>query len=178
MKRKKSKTKRSTRAEFERRVDAVLKLRLGGAEFQDLREYAVAPEQAWNVSDTQLWRYVAAADRRCEKYFDTRAGHLLSRHLLQRRALYAYAMAAGDYRTALAVLQDEARLEGLYPPTRVAPTNPDGDEEYGQLTDEERAAGIAAILARFSTGGPGPTAAEGEAQGDGSLLDGSGAAAG
>src|SRR5207248_2080785 len=87
----------------------------GGAEFADIREYANAPERGWAVSDSQLWRYVRAADAQCKRHFDAKADHLLPRHLLQRRQLYAHAMSAGDFRTALAVLKDEAQLEGLYP---------------------------------------------------------------
>jgi hypothetical protein len=127
---------KSTKAEVQRRVNEVLKLRLGGAEFPDIREYANAPEQGWNVSDSQVWRYIRAADALCQDYFDARAEHLLSRHLLQRRQVFAHAMGAGDFRTALAVLQDEAKLEGLYPPHKVAPTTPDGREPY-RLTVED-----------------------------------------
>jgi hypothetical protein len=166
MKERKAKPQRSTRAEFESRVNAVLKLRLGGAEFHDLREYAVASEQNWNVSDTQLWRYVAAADRLCKRLFDAKADYLLARHLLQRRTLYAHAMNAGDYRTALAVLQDEAKLEGLYPPTKIAPTNPDGSEEYtGGFTDADRAAALERLYARLGAGGGTPPA-NGQAHAD------------
>jgi hypothetical protein len=109
---------KSTRAEVQKRVEEVFKLRLGGAEFADIRDYAAAPEQAWNVSASQLWRYIAAADRLIKERFDARAEHLLNRHLLQRRTLYAHALGAGDFRTALSVLQDEAKLEGLYPAAR------------------------------------------------------------
>jgi hypothetical protein len=109
---------KSTKAEVRKRVEEVFKLRLGGAEFADIREYARAPEQNWNVSDSQLWRYIQASDKLTKERFDARAEHLLNRHLLQRRTLYAHALGAGDHRTALSVLQDEAKLEGLYPATR------------------------------------------------------------
>src|SRR4051794_41464808 len=109
---------KSTKAVVAQRVHEVFKLRIGGAEFADIREYAAAPGRAWGVSDSQLWRYIRAADALCKEHFDARAGHLLARHLLQRRQLYAHAMSAGDFRTALAVLRDEADLEGLYPPEK------------------------------------------------------------
>jgi hypothetical protein len=105
---------KATKSQIDARVNDVLKLRLGGAEFPDIRQYASAPEQNWNVSDRQLFRYIAAADNLCEKLFDAKAGHLLARHLLQRRQLYAHALGAGDFGTALRVLQDEAKLESLY----------------------------------------------------------------
>jgi hypothetical protein len=53
------------------------------------------PERSWRVSRTQLWRYVAQAKALCKGYFDVKAEHLLSRHLLQRRQLYAHATGAG-----------------------------------------------------------------------------------
>ena len=62
---------------------------------------------------------------------------------MQRRALYARAIKTNDIRTALSVLKDEAALEGLYPPTKVAPTTPDGKHPYlgasgPPLSKEER----------------------------------------
>jgi hypothetical protein len=126
---------KSTKAEVLKRVEEVFKLRLGGAEFADIREYARAPEQGWDVSDSQLWRYIAAADRLVKERFDARAEHLLHRHLLQRRALYAHAMGAGDFRTALAVLQDEAKLEGLYPATKTELTGTGGGPVRFALED-------------------------------------------
>jgi hypothetical protein len=112
---------RSTKLEVRQRVEAIFQLRLGGAEFHDIREYADAatdddgkPRQPWGVSDSQLRRYIAEADELCKERFDARASHLLSRHLLQRRRLYAHAMEMSDIKTALAVLKDEAELERLY----------------------------------------------------------------
>ena len=165
---------KSTKLVVRQRVEEIFRLRLGGAEFHDIREYADAtkdpegkPRQPWGVSDTQLRRYIAKADALCKERFDAHAPHLLNRHLLQRRQLYAHAMGAGDFATALRVLQDEARLEGLYPPTKIAPTNPNGDQEYaGGLTDADRAAALqrlyAAVGARAGVAtADGPSAAIG-----------------
>jgi hypothetical protein len=169
---------RSTKAELAKRVNEVLKLRLGGAEFPDLREHADAPEQAWGVSDTQLRRYIAAADKLCRDYFDARADHLLARHLLQRRQLYAHCVGAGDFRTALAVLKDEAELEALYPPKKVAPTDPSGQQEYaGGMTDADRLAALNNLHARVGQGAGSPPAGE-QAGPGGPVLGGPGAAAG
>jgi hypothetical protein len=140
---------KSSKAEVLQRVEKVFELRLGGAEYADIVQYASAPEQAWGVSGRQIWNYIAAADRRIKQRFDARAEHLLARHLLQRRTLYAHAMGAGDFRTALAVLQDEAKLEGLYPATRQELTGKDGGPlqwapALKEVTDEELA-----LLARL-----------------------------
>jgi hypothetical protein len=137
---------KSTKVVVAQRVNEVLKLRLGGAEFLDIREYAAAPEQAWGVSDTQLWRYIREADALCKEHFDAKAEHLLNRHLLQRRTLYAHAMGAGDFRTALAVLQDEAKLEGLYPATRTELTGKDGGTVVLHVVEEVVGRGAPAAL--------------------------------
>lgn len=152
---------KSTKAEVERRVHEVFKLRLGGAEFADIREYASAPEQSWNVSDSQIWRYIKAADELCEKYFDAKSSHLLARHLLQRRQLYAHCLGAGDFRTALSVLKDEAELEGLYPAEKVALTDPTGTQEFsGGMSDEQRVDAINRLHARVGSVPGNATSAE------------------
>jgi hypothetical protein len=117
---------KSTKAEVAQRVEEVFKLRLGGAEFADIRQHASAPEQQWNVSDRQIWRYVAAADKLVKERFDAKADHLLARHCLQRRLLYAHAVGAGDFGTALRILDSEAKLEGIIPATRTELTGKDG----------------------------------------------------
>jgi hypothetical protein len=143
---------KSTSAEVRRRVEEVYRLRLGGAEFSDILQFASAPEQNWNVSERQIWNYVAAADKLVKERFDARADHLLARHLLQRRQLYAHAMGAGDFRTALAVLVDEAKLEGLYPATRTELTGKEGRALVPavEMTEEEKRAAVAAIVAAHS----------------------------
>ena len=104
---------RASDAEVAKRVEEVLQRRLDGAEFLDLQKYA--REQGWNVSDRQLWRYVAQADVLMEKTLDADRQKLFQRHIFQRRSLYNRAVQDGDYRTALAIAKDEAQLQGLYP---------------------------------------------------------------
>jgi hypothetical protein len=120
------------------RVEDIFELRLGGAEFGDIRQYAARtqddegkPVEPWNVSDRQLWRYIDMADELFKERVDARADHLLARHLLQRRRLYAHVMEVGDYRTALAILKDEGMLLRLYeardpPPSKGADDAPMG----------------------------------------------------
>lgn len=67
------------------------------------------------MSDRQLRRYVAAADRLLVADLKHTADEQRKRHVAKRRVLFARAMKDGDLRTALAVLQDEAQLLGLYP---------------------------------------------------------------
>jgi hypothetical protein len=106
-----------------KRVEAILEIRLAGAEFADIRKYAT--ENGWQVSDSQLWRYVRRTDDILAETLERDRQKLLNRHLAQRFALYARAMSVSDYRTALAVLKDQAELQGLYPTTRSGPEGPE-----------------------------------------------------
>jgi hypothetical protein len=117
---------KATAATIRARVEDVLRLRLDGAEFWDVRRYVAEQEQAaeppWVVpaggkplSERQLWRYVAQSDRLLAVSSATGRKKRLRVHLARRKSLYARAVAAGDVRAALAVLADLAKLEGLYP---------------------------------------------------------------
>jgi hypothetical protein len=172
---------KATKAQIELRVQEVLRIRLDGAEFWDVREYArekeQEPDSPWHLepdakplSDGQLWRYMARADKLIAESCRASRKKLIRRHLAQRRNLYAKAVSAGDYRTALAVIRDEAELEALYPPKKIAPTNPDGTKAYESgLSDAERAAALANLYARLGAPGGGPDS-DGPADGDGPLL--------
>jgi hypothetical protein len=167
---------KATNAEVMERVEAVLQIRLDGAQFHDIRQYA--SEKTWGVSDRQLRRYVAASDRLLAARLEKDRDRLFARHVAQRQTLYARAVNAADYRTALAVARDEAELQGLYPPKKVAPTDPSGEQEYGHsLTDPERLAALQSLYARVGAGGGGPVA-DRPAGADGSFLGGPGADSG
>src|SRR5215470_19650666 len=109
---------KSSKAEVRKRVEEVFKLRLGGANLADIVQYASAPEQAWGVAERQIANYIKAADQLMVERFDAKAPCLLNRHLLQRDQVFAHAMGAGDFRTALAVLDSGAKLLGLFPAER------------------------------------------------------------
>jgi hypothetical protein len=118
--------RKPTKATVLRRVEEILRIRLEGAEHWDVREYVREQESkegsAWqlgegekSLSDSQLWRYMARADRLIAQSCRASRKKLLRRHLAQRRNLYAKANLQGDVKAALAVLRDEAELLDLYP---------------------------------------------------------------
>jgi hypothetical protein len=104
---------KQTQVEVLKRVEEILQIRLAGAEFVDIRQHAA--EKGWQISDRQLWRYIQKSDAILAESLERDREKLLNRHRAQRFALYARAMSVSDYRTALAVLKDQAQLEGLYP---------------------------------------------------------------
>jgi hypothetical protein len=116
---------KATRAQVQARVEEVLAIRLDGAEFWNVREYAREQEQtpgsAWELkdgakplSDGQLWRYIGMADKLIAESCRSSRKKLLRRHLAKRRNLFAKALSAGDYRAALAAAESEAKLQGLF----------------------------------------------------------------
>lgn len=109
-----------------KRVDDILRIRLDGARFWDVREFVrenesdpksnwFVPEGAKPLEDKTIRNYMTRADALMLTTSARSRQKLKNRHLNQRRHIYAKAMTSGDYRTALAALQDEAKLLGLYP---------------------------------------------------------------
>ena len=116
---------KATKAQIQARVEEVLAIRLDGAEFWHVREYAREKEQEegspWHLtdgakplSDGQLWRYMARADKLVAESCRASRKKLLRTHLARRRNIFGKAMSAGDYRAALAAADSEAKLQGLY----------------------------------------------------------------
>jgi hypothetical protein len=111
--------RKSTLAEVRRRVFEVLRLRLDGAELADICDYAAQQQPPWGLSRSQIYRYIKAADKACQRQYEAQAGRLLARHVLQRHRLFARANAEGDHASALRALDSAARLAGLFPAAKV-----------------------------------------------------------
>jgi hypothetical protein len=100
------------------RIEEVLRIRLDGAEFHDVVQYAAQQTPPWNVRERQIWSYIARADQLIVERQTRGRKKLLARHFMQRRSLYARSLNAADYRTCHAILAEEAKLRGLYPDTK------------------------------------------------------------
>jgi hypothetical protein len=122
---------KSRKALVAARVDDLLRIMLDGAEeCWDWCEYVrekqtdadspwFVPERRKPLSYSQIRRYVGKVDKLIAASCRASRKKLLRRHLAKRRNLYAKAVSQGDIRAALACLQDEAELTGLYPPRTV-----------------------------------------------------------
>lgn len=159
---------KATKAQAMLRVTEVLRIRLSGAKLWDVTEYVSEAEQTegspWQLAEgetplteRQIARYVEKADALIAESTRQSRKRSLARHLAQRADLYAKAVNAGDIRTALAVLDSEAKLRRLFPAARHevtgkdgAPLNPPTPEK--PLTDEERQTAVANLLARLGAG--------------------------
>jgi hypothetical protein len=103
---------RVDRAEYMKRIDAVLRIRLDGAQFHDVFQFVA--EKGWNLSERQVRNYMRAADNLLAEHQQTSRRRIIALHIGRREALYARAVNAADYRTALAVASDLAKLQGVY----------------------------------------------------------------
>jgi hypothetical protein len=115
---------KATALEVSARIDEVLRIRLDGAQYHDLVQYAA--EKEWNLKERQLRNYLRRADELILSRRDKRRKRIVALHMARRESLYGRSVNAADYRTALAVLSDMAKLQGLYPadkPKGEPPTN-------------------------------------------------------
>lgn len=167
---------KAIRETVERRIEEVLRLRLAGAGFPAIRAHVRALEavagSAWELppgakplSGSQIRRYSARAARLIAPSSRERRRKAIYRTLARMRHLYAKAVRQGELRTALAVLNSEARLLDLFPPKKVAPTRPDGKRPYNpleELSDEELERQIAETNERIAALGTGDAAPSGQ----------------
>jgi hypothetical protein len=118
------------------RVREVVRIRLSGAKLWDVSEYVSEAEQTdrspWQLADgqtplteRQIARYVEKADAIIAESTRESRKRSVVKHLARRQEMYSRAMNAGDVRTALAVCDSEARLQGLFDvPSRPAKLEP------------------------------------------------------
>jgi hypothetical protein len=159
---------KASKAQMMLRTVEVLRIRLDGAKLWDVSEYVREQEQTdgspWKLAEgekplteRQIARYVQRADAMIALSTRESRKRSLARHLARREALYAKAANAGDVNTALAVLRDDAKLRGLYPPAKAVVTGKDGTPlippaPEKPLTDDERRTAVANLLARLGAG--------------------------
>ena len=139
------------------RVEEISRIRLDGAEFWDVCEFAREKEgeggSAWSLSpndkpmsDANLRCYVAKADAIIEASTARNRKKLIRQHTAKRRDLYVKAVLSADYRSALSCLRDEADLLGLYPNAKHVVTVTKRASEQGELLPLAR---LGEILAPF-----------------------------
>ena len=108
---------KSDAAEVAKRVEEVLRIRLDGAQFHDVVQYAA--EKEWGLKERQVRTYIQRADKLLVERQDKNRRRLVARHVAQRESLFARAVNAADLRTALAVADSLAKMQGLF----VAPSD-------------------------------------------------------
>lgn len=155
---KKPRIKEASAARIRLRVEELLRIRLDGAEFWDCQEYVreqtsskdEAVTKVWGktmLSQATIYRYLEQVDALIEESCKEKRRQLFRKHLAKRRNLHAKAVLAGDYRTALAVLKDEAEMLRFYGPKKLEMTGKHGAPLYPTLEE------MVAALAKGDQGG-------------------------
>jgi len=135
----KPKSPKADKATVLLRVDAVLRLLIAGAQTHDVLQYASAPEQNWGVTERQVHTYIARARKELERLAKDRKRKALVRQIVQHGDLYGRALASGEYRACLAILEAERLLLGIDPPLqrRIREMSRQVDELIRQMEDPE-----------------------------------------
>jgi len=100
-------------AEAAKRVEEILRIRLDGAQFHDVVQFSA--DSGWGIEERQIRKYIARADELLVERLEKKRKPVIARHIAQRQALFARAVNAADLRTALAILDSECKLRGLFP---------------------------------------------------------------
>jgi hypothetical protein len=104
--------KKAESAEVAKRIDEILRIRIDGAQYHDVVQYVA--EKGWDLKERQVRNYMRKADDLLVERQERNRKRLVARHVAQREALFARAVNGADHRTALAILTDLAKLQGLY----------------------------------------------------------------
>lgn len=107
---------RSSRAEFERRVDELYDLLVTRVTYRAVVGYCAAK---WGVSERQACRYMAAARERIRELLGPSQSEHLAKALASYESLYAKQVAGAHYGEARATLDSIVRLLGLAAPERL-----------------------------------------------------------
>jgi hypothetical protein len=132
---------RSTNLEYQQRVEEILSLRLQGVEWCGLCQFAAS--RGWSVSPRQIRRYIRAGDQLLARTLENDREKLINQHRATRRMLLTKANQLNDVRAALAVVIDEAKLLGLYAPSKTEVSGNVQVEDLRSIPDGELRARIA-----------------------------------
>jgi len=132
-------TGKSTQPEYIARLNAVESEILKGRSIPQICEAARAK---WGVSEATAYRYVAEVRNRWAEIEKQRAPHRLEEALQSFRFLYEKAVETEDYRLAMHVRKNTAKIEGLDIDRVQVIGGSGGDEKkaLSKLSDEELAA--------------------------------------
>ena len=100
----------------------------------------------WGLATRQAYNYLRMARARMRQAAREKEKRMLEIMLARHDDLRDKGYEEKDLRLVLEIDREDAKLLGLYAPTKIAPTDPTGEKEYAVLTDDERARRVAALL--------------------------------
>jgi hypothetical protein len=112
------KHRKADAATVQARINEVLAIRLQGATAAQIQAHS--SDSGWGgkpgegLSASQVRVYIARTDKIIKAEQKKKRSQVLAMHQAQRQELYARAVAGGDIRAALSVLDSQARLQGFF----------------------------------------------------------------
>lgn len=130
---------KATNAQTTRRVTAIYKLILLGADRESIMQYVT--KEGWDVETRMIDDYAARARKLLIELTKTDRENQLALARARLNLLFAKTVALNDYKTALAIQKDINALEGLYAPaiTENRMSGAVGIKNVDDMTDEELA---------------------------------------
>ena len=117
---------------MERRIKYVLSLiEMGWSEEYDIMQI-IRKNKQWTVTDRQLRNYITKCFRILQNYAQENVEKVWGTVWLRHEGILRAAIKDGSWVIAIDVLREQAKLAGLYRPSKFALTDPTGSEDYGQ----------------------------------------------
>jgi hypothetical protein len=143
---------KATKAQVTQRLNAVVKLRLGGAAIREIFQYG--QDHGWGVGYDAVYKYVGKADAIITERAERDRDRLLAFEVNARNRVFARAMEKGDLEAALKVLKDRAQLLNLYPAKDPTPSAVPVNHVLPPRSDAGREAPRQMALARLGRADP------------------------
>jgi hypothetical protein len=143
---------KATKAQIIQRLNAVVKLRLGGAAIREIFQYS--QDHNWDVGDDAVYKYVGKADAIIAEHAERDRDRLLAFEVNARNRVFVRAMEKGDLEAALKVLKDRAQLLNLYPSKDPTPSAEPVHTVLPPRSDAGREAPRPRALARLGRADP------------------------
>ena len=118
---------KSTNYEIIQRVKLVIDFLLDGLSRYEILEYT---RENWKLSRAQTDIYISRANTRIGRMANKAEQHSFDSIRVRLERQYRRSIQTKDSRLTLAVLDKMCKLYGLDKPIKIAPTTPDGENEY------------------------------------------------
>ena len=118
---------KSTNYEIIQRVKEVIGFLLDGLNRYEILEYT---RENWELSRAQTDIYISRANTRIGRMAEQAEDKAFDRIRNRLERQYQSSIQDGDGRLTLAILDKMCKLYGLDKPIKIAPTTPDGENEY------------------------------------------------
>ncbi|MFQ5641806.1 MAG: hypothetical protein ACE5IR_27845 [bacterium] len=129
---------KANKAEVERRTTVVVDLLLDGLRRHEILKY-IEKNENWGISNSQTDEYIAKANEVINNYESGNRDAKIKKTEQRLEKLLSRAISKKDFRLARLLIQDIRTLFGIDRPIKIAPTTPDGENEFTGISEARQA---------------------------------------